>query len=1341
MVNDEDLARIMPNLSGEKRAQYLPFLQHAMEEFSINTPLREAAFLAQVAHESAEFRFMEEIWGPTAQQNRYEPVTQKSKELGNFHPGDGKRFKGRGPIQVTGRSNYQLYGSALGVDLIGDPTIAATPEIGFRIAALYWSRNGLNELADVQHFKTITKRINGGFNGLEERTRYYVRAKSVLGATRSMRGTEGSNSLVEEKVGDSNLPSFQRGSESSRKLFALLIGIDCYLENRLPDGGYYPSLGGCVRDINHIQNFLKERLGLPNDQIVKLTASKGQADEKEPIEPKDQWPTYKNMVDAFKKLTQTAEPGDQVYVHYSGHGGRSVTAFAELKGDSGLDESLVPTDIGNSEARYLRDVEMAHLLKQLLDKDLIVTVVLDSCHSGGATRGLGGSRVRGIDSIDTTKPPTESLVASRDELIATWRAISPGQTRNAQLGSGWIPEMNGAVVLAACRANELANEFPFDGSESNGALTYWLLDSLKQTGPGLTFKLLHDRILSKVQARFRDQTPQLHGDGGRVVFDSKRVVIPPSVRVLEVDLPNHRIKLDSGQAQGIGVGAQFRIFAAQAGDFSQASDRIAVAEVNNSQATDSWATLLEISNRDAIAEGAQAVLVDAGSIEFCSRVKLVKQEEGLRSEIDQTGALEKLKAEIAGTHWLELVENGEADYQVAVNPNDEYEIWDSSGQEVPNLRPALKTSDGAAAAQVAQRLVHLTKYRNVKLIDNGDSTSSLARQVTVELIGPAVKVTSGLPILDVGESAIVQITNNSTRVLNLTILDLQPDWGITQVYPSDADFEILDPGQSRKLPLVNVSLPSGYREGIDTIKVFATTSSTSFRWLELPSLDQPNTRSVAAVRRAPANSLEQLMAAFTAGTPPAQVSRKFDLAAASSITWTATQLDFKVRQPPRALKHVRDPQISLLQAAFDEVFSKKTERSRAAGVAGSPPSSEASAQHSTSRASITDPTLSAITDYLVGTASMPPPPPEGERGAWDTAKYCGGLAAGMAGQFWNAFVRGDRARFDAYKAELTAKFGACDPNFKDALTKYAEFLLSAEEIPYQQYKMLSDSVVDNKLPAAATIGVVADWGTGQPEALEVLRQVKRANPHVAIHLGDIYYAGTEHEVENYFHQPWREILQPEVSGIVSRILPGNHDLYSGGKPFYGLLAKVDQQASYFCLRNDDWQLIGLDTALNDRLGGPPTFLDPSEVTWLKDKVDNAGNRRTIFLSHHQLFSTNESFKGKSFNETLYQQVAEVLPKVDLWLWGHEHDLVIFGNFMGLKRGRCIGGSAFPVGKDEMVDLPKNPDVPFNKEVLLSKGPAFYQHCYAMIELDGPKATISYCEDSNGGRVLYAETIE
>jgi putative chitinase len=215
MVSDNQMGEIMPNLSQAKRALYMPFLQQAMEGFEINTPLRIAAFLAQVAHESAEFRFMEEIWGPTAAQQRYEPVTKKSQALGNTELGDGKRFKGRGPIQITGRANYKKYGDGLGVDLISDPTRAALPEIGFRTAGLYWKRNGLNELADKEWFKTITKRINGGLNGLEDRIKYYVRAKRVLGIT--SRGPE-DDYAPDDPGDDSDLPLFTRGSEESDEI-------------------------------------------------------------------------------------------------------------------------------------------------------------------------------------------------------------------------------------------------------------------------------------------------------------------------------------------------------------------------------------------------------------------------------------------------------------------------------------------------------------------------------------------------------------------------------------------------------------------------------------------------------------------------------------------------------------------------------------------------------------------------------------------------------------------------------------------------------------------------------------------------------------------------------------------------------------------------------------------------------------------------------------------------------------------------------------------------------------------------------------------------------------------
>ncbi|HWO00677.1 MAG TPA: glycoside hydrolase family 19 protein [Blastocatellia bacterium] len=172
MVTDDELRQIMPNCPAEKRSLYLPFIQQAMEEFDIEAYQREAAFLAQLAHESAELRYMEEIASGAAYEGR--------KDLGNTQPGDGKRYKGRGPIQLTGRANYQKYGALLGLDLVGNPTIAATPQVGFRIAGQFWKLNGLNELADQQNFEKITRRINGGLNGQADRVKYYERAKKVL---------------------------------------------------------------------------------------------------------------------------------------------------------------------------------------------------------------------------------------------------------------------------------------------------------------------------------------------------------------------------------------------------------------------------------------------------------------------------------------------------------------------------------------------------------------------------------------------------------------------------------------------------------------------------------------------------------------------------------------------------------------------------------------------------------------------------------------------------------------------------------------------------------------------------------------------------------------------------------------------------------------------------------------------------------------------------------------------------------------------------------------------------------------------------------------------------------
>lgn len=180
MLTNLLLGQIMRNLSQVKRAQYLQPLNDAMHEFEINNLARVCAFLAQIGHESGELVWMEELWGPTEAQRRYDPPSGLATRLGNTRKGDGLRFKGRGPIQITGRDNYRRYGELLDVDLMAEPALAAAPAVAFRIAGLYWQHNGLNQLADRGDFERITRRINGGLNGQAHRLQMLERARAVL---------------------------------------------------------------------------------------------------------------------------------------------------------------------------------------------------------------------------------------------------------------------------------------------------------------------------------------------------------------------------------------------------------------------------------------------------------------------------------------------------------------------------------------------------------------------------------------------------------------------------------------------------------------------------------------------------------------------------------------------------------------------------------------------------------------------------------------------------------------------------------------------------------------------------------------------------------------------------------------------------------------------------------------------------------------------------------------------------------------------------------------------------------------------------------------------------------
>lgn len=242
------------------------------------------------------------------------------------------------------------------------------------------------------------------------------------------------------------------------------------------------------------------------------------------------------------------------------------------------------------------------------------------------------------------------------------------------------------------------------------------------------------------------------------------------------------------------------------------------------------------------------------------------------------------------------------------------------------------------------------------------------------------------------------------------------------------------------------------------------------------------------------------------------------------------------------------------------------------------------------------------------------------------------------------------------------------------------------------------------LPAPAVsggplrVGILGDWGTGQAEAVAVLAQLMALHPDVVIHVGDVYYAGTEDEQTNNFLQLVRDARAAAGCSAPVYTLPGNHDYYSGGAAFYGMIPQLNdgvagastQQHSFWCLRNDAWQLQGMDTGYYDsdllHVGRDTTHLRTDEAAWHQAQLQSAGGRQVILFSHHQLFSAfeqiNQAWQNPALLQNLqsWQQAAGF--NLAAWFWGHEHLLEIYqvpGSLPVL--GRCVGNSAFPTFTD------------------------------------------------------------
>jgi len=172
IVTVADIASIMPQASSRRIGEFIGGINNALTEYEINTSLRAAHFLAQIACESIQLTYTQEI----ASGIRYEG----RKDLGNTEPGDGPKFKGRGLIQVTGRHNYAECAKALCLPLLDRPELLELPVYAAQSAGWFWKTHGLNEIADHGDVMAVTRRVNGGYNNLVDRTTFFTRARKVL---------------------------------------------------------------------------------------------------------------------------------------------------------------------------------------------------------------------------------------------------------------------------------------------------------------------------------------------------------------------------------------------------------------------------------------------------------------------------------------------------------------------------------------------------------------------------------------------------------------------------------------------------------------------------------------------------------------------------------------------------------------------------------------------------------------------------------------------------------------------------------------------------------------------------------------------------------------------------------------------------------------------------------------------------------------------------------------------------------------------------------------------------------------------------------------------------------
>ncbi|CAF9941264.1 MAG: hypothetical protein HETSPECPRED_003035 [Heterodermia speciosa] len=597
--------------------------------------------------------------------------------------------------------------------------------------------------------------------------------------------------------------------------YAILIGINAYPSSPLES---------CVRDVQKIKECLESKL--PRVDIRTLTASGGDT----PLEHPESWPTCHNITSALELVTSRAQPGDFIYIHYSGHGTRLDPCY-ELSNQSTGDLALVLLDEDSSRARPLPGPRLAGLLKSMVDKALVITLVLDCCFSASVYRN-GDSNVRYL-SCGRIGALTYPLIPEYDLADGNTRSTS----RDASMRDNWLLDPNRYSILAACGPHENA-KVGFEANEKGeryGALSYFLFKALSDYGLGRRHKDIHRHLCARFWESCQVQHPVLFGNEDQAFFG--RVDPYRNARSTYVFERDGSLRLLAGLAHGLRDGDRFVLspFGPTSDRDAEGSDRDAEGR-SIAKITRTWPLKSELELLGTPHNLKQGWIAEPLTCSYLSNFPIRPPPE-LSHQYEWRAALEERSLGIC-------IDNEQTPALQVVLSNNIYEILDEYGRKIINL-PAMPR-DQTDISRVCNILEHLARFRMAKDITNEMPTAAFTKSLDIRIRANGKAFGPGEQI-EVRHGSIVELVmkNAGEIALYVHVYNLGPLWQIKGIL--HASYEAI-PERNNDLRFTGVSpkkikmtVPpaiSGYGSCEDVIKVFVTSQLTSFGSLELPNLDE-----------------------------------------------------------------------------------------------------------------------------------------------------------------------------------------------------------------------------------------------------------------------------------------------------------------------------------------------------------------------------------------------------------------------------------------------------------------------------------------------------------------------